>query len=147
MNSRMSQADDLRCVVGQCVEEQILSEFPIHGNTSWTPYRLAVTALLWSWSAKDALTQRFREARGIAESLLQTNLPQHWQGFLKKLRADHSQLKHILTQTLRKTGRNSLATISSIKRRPKPCIMHSPIKQMESYRGYGNIGNGQETSR
>ncbi|MBD3675864.1 MAG: hypothetical protein HUJ26_20340, partial [Planctomycetaceae bacterium] len=101
MNSRMSRADDLREAIGQYVDDHILSQLPIHGNTSWTPRRLTMTALLWSWSSQAALTHRFREARGVAETLLKAKLPQCWQGFVKKLRADHSQLKRTLMRTLR----------------------------------------------
>jgi len=42
MNSRMSRADDLRDAIGQFVDERYLNQIPQHGNTGWTPHRLAV---------------------------------------------------------------------------------------------------------
>lgn len=151
MNSRRSQADDLRCVIGQCVEEQILSQFAIHGNTSWTPHRLSVTALLWSWSSKAALTQRFREARGIAESLLQTDLPQHWQGFLKKLRADHSSLKQTMMQTLRKQSQEISERHQIVEGRPLLAVDGTRLelpRTRDNEQTYGTMQHpGQNRSR
>jgi hypothetical protein len=101
MHSRKSHADEFRQLIEQCVNERILADFPIHGNTSWTPHRLATTALLWCWSSKQTLMQRFFEARDVVGRLLETKLPRCWQGFIKKLRADHPQLIGTLLQTLR----------------------------------------------
>ena len=118
MNSRMSRADDLRDAIGQFVDERYLNQIPQHGNTGWAPHRLAVTALLWSWGNQPALTQRFRQARGVAETLLKTELPQCWQGFVKKLRADHSQLKQTLMRTLRTQSQEISQRQQIIKGRP-----------------------------
>ena len=118
MNSRMSRADDLRDAIGQFVDERYLIQFPQHGNTKWTPHRLAVTALLWSWSSQDSLTQRFSDARRIAETLLNTELPQCWQGFIKKLRADHASLKQSLMDSLRTHSQEISQQYPMIKGRP-----------------------------
>lgn len=149
MNSRMSQADDLREAIGQYIDERIFIQIPHHGNTNWTAYRLAVTALLWSWSPFPALTQRFREARGIAEVLLEIDLPRHWQGFVKKLRADHEQLKKTLIKTLRADSRALFDQFPVVDNRPVLAVDGTRLelpRTEDNQQNYGTMEHADTTA-
>lgn len=148
MNSRMSRTEDLRHAIDQCVDAQILENIPSHGNTKWTPYRLAMVALLWSWSARQAITQRFREAKGIAESLLPSELPQHWQGFIKKLRSDHQSLKRILMQNLRTQSQEFSQRNQIVAGRPLLAVDGTRLelpRTADNQQGYGTMQHSEAT--
>jgi hypothetical protein len=51
------------------LNENIFSELPLHGNTTWTASQLAVLAVLWVWSDKDTLTGAFMHAKHLALSM------------------------------------------------------------------------------
>lgn len=79
-------------------------------DCTWTPLRLAATALLWAWSDEATLQQRFFAARRIAEHLYQ---PQRefagsWQAFIKMLLRWTAPMVVVVQAALRKRMQDSL---------------------------------------
>lgn len=80
-------------------------------DCTWTPLRLAATALMWAWSDEGTLDERFFTARRIAKQMYQ---PQRefagsWQAFIKMLVRWTEPLVAVLQTALRKRMEDALA--------------------------------------
>lgn len=76
----------LRDALAWIVDADIFADTQCHGNTTWRPRGLAVTALLWAWSSQAGLVRRFSEARSVAEGVVSgEDLADTYQGFVKAL--------------------------------------------------------------
>lgn len=82
-----TNAQDLQEALDWLVPKGTLQDISFRDQSVWTPFTLICAALMWSWSAKTALTKRFAEARKtVALNASSEEQPgQSYTGFLKRL--------------------------------------------------------------
>ena len=80
-------------------------------DCTWTPLRLAATALMWAWSDEGTLDERFFTARRIAKQMYQSQreFAGSWQAFIKMLVRWTEPLVAVLQTALRKRMEDALA--------------------------------------
>lgn len=105
-----TNAQDLQEALDWLVPQDTLQDISFRDQSVWTPFTLIYAALLWSWSAKTALTRRFAEARKtVAQNASDENQPgQSYTGFLKRLAHWSGTLLERVVSELRRTMREEL---------------------------------------
>jgi hypothetical protein len=106
----VTQAELLRDALAWAIKDDIFAKLPRHGNTSWQPRGLVVTAVLWVWSSQAKLTDAFGEAKRLSERLLGSTAIGSYQGLTQALIRHTDRLMPLLWQWLqelmRRTGRS-----------------------------------------
>lgn len=102
---------DLQVVLDWLLEHADFAAVGFRSTCTWTPRSLTVAALLWAWSAGEALTARFAAARKIAIVMLGLDAltATTYQAFLKLLRAWTAAVAVVLIAALRGRLQGDLA--------------------------------------
>jgi hypothetical protein len=105
-----TQAELLRDALAWAIKDDIFAKLPRHGNTSWQPRSLVITAVLWVWSSQAKLTEAFAEAKQLSERLLGSVAIGSYQGLTQALVRHTERLMPLLWKRLqelmRQTGRS-----------------------------------------
>jgi hypothetical protein len=98
-----SHASDLWESFNWLVPKNCLRRLVFRDDCTWTPRRLAFTALLWSWSDQRNLGERFQGVRKIIKHLFgrQHEPATSYQAFIKRLRRWTPKFVECLTQAFR----------------------------------------------
>lgn len=106
-----TNAQDLQAALDWLLPEETLEGISFRDQSVWTPFTLIFAALLWSWSAKTALTKRFAEARKtVAQNASDEEQPgQSYTGFLKRLAHWSETLSERVVTEFRRTMREQMS--------------------------------------
>lgn len=106
-----TNAQDLQEALDWLVPQETLQDISFRDQSVWTPFTLIFAALMWSWSAKTALTKRFAEARKtVALNASDEEQPgQSYTGFLKRLAHWSGTLLERVVTEFRRTMREELS--------------------------------------
>jgi hypothetical protein len=106
----VTQVELLRDALAWAIKDDIFAKLPLHGNASWQPRWLVVTAVLWVWSSQAKLTEAFGEAKRLSERLLGSAAIGSYQGLTQALVRHTERLMPLLWKRLqelmRRTGRS-----------------------------------------
>jgi hypothetical protein len=108
---RQPNHQDLKRVLDWLTEGADFSTIHFAKTCTWTPRTLTITALLWVWSDKETLKDRFQAARKIAIHALALSMlvAATYQAFLQMLRAWTTRLAVPLVGALRRRMQEDLA--------------------------------------
>ncbi len=90
----------LRDALAWAIKDVIFANLPRHGNTSWQPRSLVITAVLWVWSSQAKLTEAFAEARRLSERMLGAVTIGSYQGLTQALVRHTERLMPLLWKRL-----------------------------------------------
>jgi len=110
MDHDRTNAQDLQAALDWLVPQEALDGLSFREDSVWTPFTLIYAALLWSWSAKTALTRRFVEARKtVVQNASDEEQPgKSYTGFLKRLAHWSGRFKERLMAEFHRTMREDL---------------------------------------
>jgi hypothetical protein len=103
-------AEDLQEALRSLVPDEALEGIEFQDDSRWKPISLVFGALMWSWSGKATLTERFKQALKILRFLTGDG-PQpgkSYQGFLKRLKHWSEPLLERLKAEFRRRMRTDL---------------------------------------
>jgi hypothetical protein len=93
-------ADLLRRALHWIVRDDIFTNVPRHGNTSWAPGDLVVLAVLWVWSSCAKLTDAFGEAQRLSQQMLGHAAVGSYQGLSQALVRHTEQVMPLIWKRL-----------------------------------------------
>jgi hypothetical protein len=105
-----TNAQDLQEALDWLIPQDTLADIAFRDQSVWTPFTLIYAALMWSWSAKTALTKRFAEARKtVVQNAADEEQPgKSYTGFLKRLAHWSGRLKERMMAEFHRTMREDL---------------------------------------
>jgi hypothetical protein len=80
-------AQELKTAISELLSDADWKDVQFRKDCQWKPFGLVAVALVWAWSAKATLKERFSQAQGFARSLGQRLAPRKtsYQAFMKML--------------------------------------------------------------
>jgi len=105
-----TNAQDLQAALSWLVPDEVLSDVEFRDGSFWKPLSLVYAALMWSWSGKKGLVERFDEARKIvALNMPRDETPGNsYSGFVKRLHCWSNKLIERIVAEFRRTMRQEL---------------------------------------
>src|SRR5437867_951077 len=86
----------------ELLPSQLFRRWSIHGNSDWTPQKLAWLAILMSWEDACTLGERFQHTRRLLQALQpRWKLPRSYAGFVAALEQYTPVLREALVARLR----------------------------------------------
>ena len=90
--SNQLQAKMLRSAIDWALNDRMFAKIKLHGNVSWSPRCLVVSAVLMAWSQSCQLTQAFTSAAKLSNVLYGKSALATYQGTMRALSTYGGQL-------------------------------------------------------
>lgn len=106
-----TNAEEVQAALDWLVPQQVLQDIQFQEGSTWSPRSLIFVTLMWSWSAKQALTKRFAEACKVQgfQKAEDEQPGKSYNGFLKRLRHWSGQLLKCVVVEFQRAMREELA--------------------------------------
>jgi hypothetical protein len=101
----VSYREDLKGAIEDLLPPHVFCRWSVHGNSDWTPQKLAWMAILMSWEEASTLGERFEHTRRLLRVLQpRWKLPTSYAGFVAALEQHTPVLRAALGERLRPTA-------------------------------------------
>jgi hypothetical protein len=96
----VTEADCLSRAVNWCLDDTMFADLNFHGNTSWSAKFLITLAVLTAWGEHRRMTDSFREATRLSQTLFGVVAINTYQGMMRALVRYTGQLLPVVWQRL-----------------------------------------------